>query len=59
MTESLCTKCQNEPRAPGQRWGKRCRADYQKLWRKGAERRFLKQLLKIVARETRGAIHEP
>lgn len=34
MTETLCSKCQNEPRIPGQRWGRVCRAAYMRGWRK-------------------------
>lgn len=52
MTERLCSKCQNEPRTAGQRWGKKCRAAYQRQWRKGAAERLLMRLLKDVNRET-------
>lgn len=25
---TVCSKCRQEPRVPGQRWGKKCRAAY-------------------------------
>lgn len=54
-----CSKCRDEPRAPGQRWGKRCHAEYMKTWRAGANERVLRRLLKIVSRETSVKRHEP
>lgn len=45
MTDSLCTKCQNEPRIPGQRWGRKCRAEYMRDWRKAADTRLLRRML--------------
>lgn len=30
---SICTRCRDEPRVPGQRWGKRCRAAAQRAYR--------------------------
>lgn len=47
MTDSLCSKCQNEPRIPGQRWGRGCRALYMRQWRKGADQRVFKRLLAL------------
>jgi hypothetical protein len=29
-----CARCDQEPAVPGQRWGKKCRAAYNKKWRK-------------------------
>lgn len=51
MTEGLCTKCQKEFRIPGQRWGRGCRALYMRSWRKGADQRVLRRLLKIASQQ--------
>jgi hypothetical protein len=45
MTDRPCTKCQNEPASPGQRWGKKCRAEYMRDWRKAADTRLLRKML--------------
>lgn len=37
--KNLCTKCHAEPRSPGQRWGKKCRAKWMREHRKKKEKK--------------------
>lgn len=47
--ETLCTKCNAEPRRKGQRYGKKCHAEYQRGWRPlNFERKYSKRLEKLL-----------
>lgn len=51
---ALCSKCFNEPRRPGQRYGRKCHAESMKKYRKvaGDRLKLMAQMLHVEQRST-------
>lgn len=46
--ETVCIKCKQEPRRAGQRYGKKCHAEYQRKWRPMREERKIAERLQQI-----------